>query len=312
MTTVAECELSVDYGATAKLMTEAFGGREAIPPARLEWLYNRAFSAGATVVALREGRRKVGQIAMVRQTLLLNGQRESAAQLVDLFILPDYRGGQALKLLYQEVERQFIEQKIRFAIGMPNVRAFGVNAYFFHLQPYLTLSVNLGISLSKPVSVDGISLPFDPGDRDRIMPLLSHFRSEGADSGLAWDATMLFNRLSRPDRKYGLHQFGNLLLISTSGQSRGIPHTLLSGFFVRPGCRATQAEIVDAVRAACLMWKRRLFAYVGVNAKLSGAPGLVLPRKLRPSPMTVQLRDFEPDKTPLKFDRYELIDFDYA
>jgi hypothetical protein len=28
--------------------------------------------------------------------------------------------------------------------------------------------------------------------------------------------------------------------------------------------------------------------------------------------MMIQLRDFRPDRVPLRFDRYELIDFDYA
>jgi hypothetical protein len=95
-------------------------------------------------------------------------------------------------------------------------------------------------------------------------------------------------------------------------RSRGIDHTLLCGVLVRPGHRALQAELGDAVHAACLMWRCRLFVYVGINNKLPRLPGLVLPRRVRPSPMLVQLRDFQPEKAPLRLDRYELIDFDYA
>jgi hypothetical protein len=312
MTPTAECEPQVDYVATAELMTLAFAAAEAIPPERLEWLYNRSFSSGTTVIALRDGQRKVGQIAMVRQTLQLNGERETAAQLVDLFIIPGYRGRQSLKLLYDEVGRQFAEQKVRFGIGMPNAKALGVNAHFFQLQPYLTLPFSVGMSLSKQVSGDGLSFQFDPLDRNRLLPLLAQFGSADTDNGLIWNETSLFERLSRPSKQYGIHAFGNLLLISSLRRSRGIDHTLLCGFLVRPGHRASQAELDQAVRAACQMWGCRLFVYVGVNNKLPRPPGLVLPRRVRPSPMLVQLRDFRPDKAPLQLDRYELIDFDFA
>jgi hypothetical protein len=38
----------------------------------------------------------------------------------------------------------------------------------------------------------------------------------------------------------------------------------------------------------------------------------VLPAKFRPSPLLVQLRDFKPERQPLRLDRFELIDFDLA
>jgi len=246
MTPTAEREPHVDYVATAELMTSAFAAPEPIAPGRLEWLYNRSFSSGTTVIALRDGQRKVGQIAIVRQTLQLNGERETAAQLVDLFIIPGYRGRQSLKLLYDEVGRQFAEQQIRFGIGMPNAKALGVNAHFFQLQPYLILPFSIGMSLSKRISGGGLSFQFDPHDRNRLLPLLAQFGNAGTDNGLVWDATRLFDRLSRPFNKYGIHVFGNLLLISSLRRSRGIDHTLLCGVLVRPGHRASQAELGDA------------------------------------------------------------------
>src|SRR6185437_17110686 len=162
MPPTAEREPHIDYVATAELMTLAFAAPAPIAPERLEWLYNRSFSSGTTVIALRDGQRKVGQIAMVRQTLQLNGERETAAQLVDLFIIPGHRGKRSLKLLYDEVGRQFAEQRIRFGIGMPNTKALRVNAHFFQLQPYLILPFSIGISLSRRTSGGGLSFQFDP------------------------------------------------------------------------------------------------------------------------------------------------------
>lgn len=313
MVTTVECEERIDYAGTAESMTKAFGFREAIPPARLEWLYERAFGLGTTVVALRDGSRKVGQIALVRQVLQLNGQRETAAQLVDLFIAPGYRGRESLRLLYDEVERQFIRQGFRFAIGMPNAKALGVNAHFFKLQPHLTLPMSLGISVPRPGSPQGLSLRFNSRDRDRLLPVLAQFRSASTDNGLLWNETMLFDRLSRPTHDYGIHVAGDLLLISSWRRTRGVSHTLLCGFLVRPGGRACESEMDDVVRAACLMWSRRFYVYVGTNTKLPKSPGVVMPERIRPSPMLVQLRDFRSGQAPpFRLDRYELIDFDYA
>ncbi len=52
MVTTVECEQRADYAGTAEAMTRAFGSREPISPARLEWLYERAFGLGTTVVAV--------------------------------------------------------------------------------------------------------------------------------------------------------------------------------------------------------------------------------------------------------------------
>ena len=148
VTTRAECEQVVNYEETARLATEAFASlNRVILPERLRWFYERCFSLGATVIALRNGDRKVGQIAMVRQTLRLNGQEESAAQLVDLFICKEFRGKERLQQLYAEVERQFVKQDIRFAIGMPNAKALGVNEYFFKLKPFLRLPFSMGVAI---------------------------------------------------------------------------------------------------------------------------------------------------------------------
>lgn len=196
---------------------------------------------------------------------------------------------------------------------MPNAKALGVNAHFFNLRPCLTLPISLGVCLFPRPAQDGLSLRFDPRDPDRFLPLLAQFGSAAGDNGLFWDETRLFERLSRPAHDYGLHVAGDLLLISSCQETRGIRHTLLCGFPVRPGRRTSQKELDEAVRAACLMWGRRLYIYVGTNDKLPKFPGLRIPEKIRPSPMLLQLRDFRPDQQPpFRLDRYELIDFDYA
>jgi hypothetical protein len=313
VTTRAECEQVVNYEETARLATEAFASlNHVIMPERLRWFYERCFSLGATVIALRDGDRKVGQIAMVRQTLRLNGQEESAAQLVDLFICKEFRGKERLRQLYAEVERQFVKQDIRFAIGMPNANALGVNEYFFNLKPFLRLPFSMGVALPLPPRRDIQSSRFDPANKSLALSLLDGYGSHAEENGVVWDAARLFERLCNYDREYGIHTLDGVLLISSPRSSRGVMYTLLCGFTTRGGGEASRATMRRLVRDACRMWKRPLFAYAGVNDKLAAPPGIVLPAQFRPSPLLVQLRDFKPDRQPLRLDRFELIDFDLA
>src|SRR2546426_836683 len=105
----------IDYEETARVATEAFRPANVVfYPEQLQWFYERCFSLGTTLVTLRHGSRRIGQCAMVRQIVLMDGVRESAAQLVDLFIIEAFRSKDALRLLYDEVERQCAAQEIRF------------------------------------------------------------------------------------------------------------------------------------------------------------------------------------------------------
>ena len=129
---------------------------------------------------------------------------------------------------------------------------------------------------------------------------------------MLWDPARLFERLCNYDREYGIHTLDGVLLISSPRSSRGLMYTLLCGFTTRGDTKASRATTRHLVRDACRMWKRPLFAYAGVNFKLAAPPGIVLPAKFRPSPLLVQLRDFKPERRPLRLDRFELIDFDLA
>jgi hypothetical protein len=311
--TRAECEEIVNYEETARLATEAFASPNlVILPERLRWFYGRCFSAGTTVIALRDGDRKVGQIAMVRQAFRVDGKEESAAQLVDLFISREFRGKERLQQLYAEVERQFVKQDIRFAIGMPNAKALGVNEHFFSLKPFLRLPLSMGIAIPLPPRNDLISFRFDPSDKNHILSLFAGYSGSPDENGVIWDETRLFERLCGYKREYGIHTLDDVLLISSPRISRGITYTLLCGFMTCRGVEAPPIAVRHLVRDACRLWKRPLFAYAGVNSKLSAPPGIVMPAKLRPSPLLVQLRDFKPARPPLRLDRFQLLDFDLA
>ena len=116
----------LDYVETARLATEAFASPDSVfDSEHLRWFYEDCFPDGTTVVRLTEDEtgNKVGQIALVHQTVLVNGVTEKAAELVDLFILKEWRGRERVQMLYDEVAQQFAARGIRFAFGMPNAKA---------------------------------------------------------------------------------------------------------------------------------------------------------------------------------------------
>jgi len=120
MVTVSE-ETTVDYELTARIATEAFAQSSVhFSPERIKWLYERSFGRGTSVLAATDGTRKIGQVAMIGQTMCVNGEVCASIQLVDLFILQAYRSGQLVRRLYKEVERLCTERNIRFILALPN------------------------------------------------------------------------------------------------------------------------------------------------------------------------------------------------
>jgi hypothetical protein len=89
--TVSEAKV-VDYELTARIATEAFGSRDVKFAAdRMKWLYERGFGQGTIVVAATDDGVKIGQIALVHQTIHYDGKPCAAVQLVDLFIAKQHR-----------------------------------------------------------------------------------------------------------------------------------------------------------------------------------------------------------------------------
>jgi hypothetical protein len=312
MTTISP-EKVIDYDVTARIATAAFASNAvAFSASRMKWLYERSFGEGTTVLAATDDGVKIGQIALVHQTVHCDGKPCSAIQLVDLFISKDHRSPQLIRRIYKEVEQYCVGQNIRFILAMPNENAKLLNVRFLKLEPLLWLHVRAGVALWPPRRSDlkysGYLKSLATTD---AIDLLSGFNTPLAENGLRWDGEVLFNRLNDPTCDYAVHAAADLVLISSSRKTSGVSYTLLCGFFARPLAAVTSGSIRELVRAACGFWKRPLFVYAGVNNRLPTLPGFQLPARLRP-PMLVQLRDFDPEKSDPRFDRFQLIDSDFV
>jgi hypothetical protein len=306
-------EKPVDYQLTARIATEAFASPEvSFSAERIRWLYERGFGKGAMVLAARHNGEKVGQIAILIQDLRLDGEPQSAIQIVDLFILRRYRSLALIRSLYKEVERFCADRNIRFIIALPNKNSERLNERFLKLSPLVRLPIRAGFSWwrSRRPKLEFSGL-LKSLTEDAAIGLLSNFGTPAAENGLRWDGEALFNRLNDPTRDYAIHASAELLLISSPRKTRGISYTLLSGFFAHPHAALTDGDVRQLVRAACRFWKAPLFVYVGFNSQLPEPPGFRLSARIRP-PMLVQLRDIGDQKHNARFDRFQLVDCDFG
>jgi hypothetical protein len=312
MVTVSE-ETAVDYELTAKIATEAFAFAEGhFSAERIKWLYERSFGRGTTVLAAHDDGRKIGQIALIGQGVCVAGEICPAVQLVDLFILQAHRSAQLVRKLYKEVEHFCAKHGIRYILALPNDKSVLLNARFLKLSPLLSLPIRAGISLRQPTSgAIGHSGLLRAMTREQAIELFSAFNSAASENGSHWDAETLFNRLDDPTSDYAVHSTENLLLVSSRRKTRGVSYTALCALFARPSAEIAETEVDELVRAACRLWKLPAFAYAGTNSRLPKLPGVRLPAKLR-QPILVQLRDVRGDGHDVRFDRFQLIDSDFA
>lgn len=306
-------ETAVDYELTAKIATEAFALADVhFSAERIRWLYESAFGRGTTVLAAFDDGRKIGQIALIGQNVCIAGEIHPAVQLVDLFILQAYRSAQVVRQLYKEVEKFCATREVRYVLALPNDKSAPLNARFLKLSPVLWMPIRAGVSLRRPTSgAIAHSGLLKSMTGEQAIELLSRFICPADGNGSHWDAKTLCDRLDDPTRDYAVHATTNLLLVSSRRRTKSVSYAALCAFFARPSTKPGEPEVDELVRAACRHWKQAAFVYAGANSRLPTLPGIPLPAGLR-RPILVQLRDVSTDAHGVRFDRFQLIDSDFA
>lgn len=304
-------EVATDYAETAALAAEAFGAEAGrFTPEGLRWLYEDAYGEGATVLAAYAGARKVGHLALLHQTMTVEGRPEPAAALVDVFVLEAFRSLATLVGLYRAAEAACRERGVRLILSVPNAMAADVNARILQLTEAARLDVRVGVGGLAVPGVPVASHRVDDLGAERGRQVLAPFCG-GARTGLGWTAERLWGRLGRPGAGYALHVGERLLAVSAPHTTRGLPHALICALLPRHGATVRRRDVAAAVAAACRAQRRPVFVYAGVNDAVP-LPGLLLPARLRPSPLVLQMRDLRRGAPPFAVERFETLDFDLA
>lgn len=305
-------ESNVNFEETAQIATEAFSQRGTVfSAAQMRWLYNDSFSHGTTVLAAHADNRKVGQIALIHQVVMVDGVAEQAVLLTDLFVLEKYRSRQVLTDLFEQVLLTCAQRNVRFILGMPNTSARSINDHFLKMKPYLKLDIRAGYRLPGLPVGDMVSRQMNDLDHDEAVAIFGRHELSPPNA-MVWTPDALFSRLTGTQHDYAIHYNDRLLAISVRRERKGVEFTLICGLFAARDKAPTPRDVAWATRAACDTQQRRLHIYIGHDSIMPTLPGIKLIDRLRPSPMTLDLRDLDRATADVRFARYQGVDFDFA
>jgi len=142
--------------------------------------------------------------------------------------------------------------------------------------------------------------------REHAIELFSGFNSPSNENGSRKDAETLFNRFDDPTGDYAVHSTKNLLLVSSRRKTKGVSYTALCAFFARPSARdrRSRAHRLPPPETARLRLCRQ-------QRPAAEAAGHLPARQIAPADPGA-LRDVRSDEHDVRFDRFQLIDSDFA
>lgn len=306
-------ETTTNYQKTAMLANNSFESRaKHFSEHNLKWMYEVAFGGQTSVVAATYEGQKIGQAVILWHDLKLNGKKRGCAQLVDLFVVPEYRSFSVVRKIYRKLNELLGEQSDRFVLTTPNPKSARLNARFLKLRPGGMLDIRLGLTIPSPTNRTTQSLWVESEHKSRVIKFMQGYMSTKNSVEVCWTPKSLADRLSNANSQYAIHKNGPLLAITTSRVFKGMPLILICGTFVIDTESLSKSHLRKILSAAAVLHRRPLFLYVGINHLIPAMPGISLPNILRPSQMSLQIREGTTAQDQISFDRFEAIDFDFA
>lgn len=297
-----------DMEATAALARRAFGhAGEALDATRFRWTYESGFD-GAVVLAARDNGEKIGQGAFVFQQAQIAGRQMPAAQFVDLFVDPARRAGGTVRGIYSGLVEQAKAHDIGLIFATPNPAARDINRKLMGLADLATLPFRAGMVLPRRnTQVRSFAAEALPQRLDEIEPYCRPMPG----TRFLWSPTALLRRLTgHPYNRYSLHLSPEAMLVASPRTIRHLPVLLAACILPAGDRRLSPQQVAVLLRSAAAFHRRPAFIYAGVNASLAAIPGMVVPERIKP-PILVQGRALAAPDEPIRFDRCELLDFDF-
>lgn len=301
-------ENDIDFEDTAKIANASFGfKRPRFSAAFLRWLYGRAFGGDTTVVVARHAGQKIGQAAILWHPISINGASHCGAQLIDLFVTPEYRSYEVVAGIYSSLREQLKAQENCVVVTLPNEKATVFNKRFLKLRNGTNLRACVGLTV--PCRGDVRSVWISSACRDDAIALIDSGIPAYQGTAVEWTSQRLLDRLSNPGRRYAIHRCGGLLAVTSFQVRRGVPCFLICGLFADPARPSVQEDLRAILWKAAMTHRWPLYCYLGANAYVT-VPGIEIPPWLHP-PERMQLRmPFNMESSAIA--RFEALDFDLA
>ncbi len=301
-------EQTTDMESTTALLKRSFPQGYPHDAGYLQWLYRSGHHA-ATVVAVMQGDDKIGQMVLLPYEMVVDGETRLFGLVVDFFIAPEHRSGPLTIKLCRKVVEFGTAAGFDGLYGVPNTISMGITPRLLRTRTIRKLGIRVG--LAAPVRRRGVSLSalVDTLRDADIVPLLDHFVSHSA-GGRKWTGASLVRRLRSPITRFALHGNDDAVAISCRHTIKGLDFTTLCGFLPADGKTIPPASMRALVAAACHTHRNPMFCYIGFNETLVQPPGIAVPERWHPSPVTLTTRAFTPGGEGFNPQRFELIDYD--
>ena len=304
----AETLNEFDGRMTSHLAYQAFGriGPE-LSSERFSWAYKSGYDRVTIISAFTDGI-KIGQLVSFSKTLCLAGRSVQAAELVDLFVSPEFRGMKVAGKLYKTMRDMLERDGIAVLYTYANQRASYLNRRHLGLEEstqlpaYIGLHLNLRSSKQSDVTICETV--------DEIAAACTARTNAASQNGVTVTAEQLARRISSPIHKYVSAHCGDVAIIGSPRVVKSVPLLLICATFTtldRPPDNKTVRMLTSAL---CGASDREIFLYAGWNDAFNFEHGFRVPGSLFQGRLVIQSNFLDSRRND--FGRFELIDIDYA
>ncbi|TPP05892.1 GNAT family N-acetyltransferase [Rhizobium glycinendophyticum] len=299
--------LALNAELTSNLASLAFQkDGPALSAQRFAWTYTRGYDDVKVVSAFSDGS-KIGQLGCLFKTFVLNDRECTAAELVDLFVSPDYRSTKVASLLYKEMKTIVAQKDAQLIFAYANAGASVLNRRHFRMDEATSLPVRLG--LAPPLSF------LRPGrlvsvrnDIEGVAQACIQCASPEA-SGIRLSLEQMKRRISSPVYRYLCATDGEVAILASPRIIRSVPLLLICATFA-PARVGSSRSIRHLVHSLCRATSQSAYLYVGWNDAIGQGPGLGMPERLLKDKFVIQSNFLAQNRN--RIERFELLDVDYG
>jgi hypothetical protein len=292
---------------TSQLASNAFEkDGPGLSAARFAWTYGGGYDDVAIVSGFANGV-KIGQLGCLFKTVVLDGIECTSAELVDLFVSPQYRSSKVASLLYRDMKKVVAAKDAQLVFAYANAGASVLNKRYFKMQEATSLPFRLGFAPLLGFSGTGSSVTVLT-DIERIAQTCIHCASFDR-GGIRLTAEQLKSRISSPVHSYVCATDGEIAILASPRVIRSIPLLLICATF--GSGKAPHSQTMPAlIRSLCQTTGRRAYLYVGWNDAVGLRNGFELPERFLKDKFVIQSNFLGSSRKGIG--RFELLDVDYG
>lgn len=294
---------------TASLAQQAFqkDGPE-LSAQRFLWSYRQGYER-ATIVSAFADDAKVGQLVCFFKTFFVHGQKHTAAEFVDLFVSPEFRGFKVASSLYKEMQKVVANEGADVLFAYANEGASVLNRRFFGMEEVTQLPARMGYCLPFAATRSAVNITVQQ-NVDLVASTCSDCQGPGHEGGVELTREELRKRISSPIHRYLCASDGETAILASPRIIRSVPLLLICATFSRRGATPDRQTTRAMIESLCRAAERHAFLYVGWNDAVDLSNGFPVPERLVKGKFLIQSNCLNSRRDGIG--RFEILDVDYG